>query len=174
MTEKQDQAAALSQQVSAALPMAKELRRAGWSFARIAEHLDSEGVPTPSRWKGKPSRWNYKSVKRLLDQAGSGDRSFAPEEQAAPEEQIAPEEQTASHIRVTAPITVTAPGVAITLTGFTGPVKVSGPFNVDQAQPLAEEAASAKESSIIKLTRLTMEEISQAMGPPPGLARRCG
>ena len=69
MTNKQSQATTLARQVSTALPVAQELHQAGWSYSRIADHLQSEGVPTPSRWKGKPTSWHGKIVKRLLDQA---------------------------------------------------------------------------------------------------------
>lgn len=163
MTDKQDQEAALARQVSAALPMAQDLRRAGWSLARIADHLDSEGVPTPSRWKGKPTRWNGKSVKRLLDQAVNGEPT-APRTPDPPQES----EQPSSPINVTGPITVTAPGVAITLTGLSGPVKVAGPFTVAEDDPTATPARHQKKSPIIQLSQVTAWELSQAIGGPVG------
>ena len=173
MTDKKDQATALARQVAAALPMAQELRRAGWSFNRIADHLDADGIPTPSRWKGKPTRWNGKSVKRLLDQAGHVDKTAAPEQPSPSEQPSTPEqpslpEQPPKPITVTGPITVTAPGVAITLTGFSGPVEVTGPFTVAAGTTATEEEPPAMESSIIQLSRYRAQEVFQALRHPGG------
>ena len=163
MTEKKDPSPPTPQQVATALPIAQELRAGGWNFTRIADHLASEGIPTPSRWKGQPTRWTGRRVKHLLEQVGSGGPPSAsvPPAHFAETADKATEEPTEEppSIKVTGPITVTAPGIAITLTGLSGPVKVRGPFTVTGLQPAAEQ----EESPIIQLSRLTIQEIAATL-----------
>ena len=118
MTEKQDQPQEQANPVAGVLPKAQELRNAGWSLRRIADHLQSEGVPSPTRWKGKPTRWTVRTVKRLL-------------EQAAPEDQPSSAESQPQSVTFTGPITVVA----------TGPLRFAGPITVNGPAPSKEETA---------------------------------
>ena len=118
MTEKQDQpqdqAAATS-----VLSMVQELRNAGWSLRRIADHLQAEGLPSPTRWKGKPTRWTVRTVKRILEQAPPEDEPSSAESQPQP-------------MTFTGPITVVATGTL----RFAGPVTMNGPeFSREDTTP---------------------------------------
>ena len=130
VAEKRDQQQSQVQQAAGVLPMVRELRGAGWSFRRIADHLQSEGVPSPTRWKGKPTRWTVRTVKRLL-------------EQAAPEDQPSSAESQPQSVTFTGPITVVATGTL----RFLAPVTVNGP------EPSKEETAPKRRptGSIVRL-----------------------
>lgn len=108
--EKRDQEQDQVQQVAGVLSMVRELSGAGWSLRRIADHLQSEGSPTPTRWKGKPTRWTARTVKRLLEQDDTEDNPSSAESQPQP-------------MIFTGPITVVATGML----KFAAPVTVKGP-----------------------------------------------
>ena len=110
MNEKRDQQQGQVQQAAGVLPMVRALRGAGWSFRRIADHLQSEDVPSPTRWKGKPTRWTVRTVKRVL-------------EQADPEDQPSSAESQPQQVTFTGPITVVATGTL----RFAAPVTMNGP-----------------------------------------------
>ena len=111
MAEKFDQEQEQAQQAGGVLLTVRELQGAGWSLRRIADYFESQGTPSPTRWKGKPARWTPRTVKRLLDKSLP----------AAPE---LPSVETPSQpLTFSGPITVVATGTL----KFDGPVHVHGP-----------------------------------------------
>ena len=92
------------------LPVIKSLRTAGWSHRRIADYLQTEGYPSPTRWKGQPARWTVKMVQRLLEQDAPDGPPPSSESQTQP-------------VTFTGPITVVATGPLT----FDGPVTMNGP-----------------------------------------------
>lgn len=110
MTEKQDQPQPPAPAAESALSMVQELRNAGWSLRRIADHLQAEGLPSPTRWKGKSARWTVRTVKRIL-------------EIAPPEDQLSSADSPPQPMTFTGPITVVATGTL----RFAGPVTMNGP-----------------------------------------------
>ena len=126
MTEKQDQPhdpAATSVDV---LALAQELQNAGWSLRRIADHLQAEGFPSPTRWKGKPTRWTIRTVKRIL-------------EQAPPQEQPSAAAPPPQPMTFTGPITLVATGTL----SFVGPVTMHGPASSSEPVPPEEHPADS-------------------------------
>lgn len=110
MADKQDQSKDQAQQAASVLPSIQVLRRAGWSLRRIADHFQAEGVPTPTRWKGKPTRWTARAVKRLLDLTGA-------------EEIPSSSDLEGQQMTFTGPITLVATGPL----RFEGTVTMNGP-----------------------------------------------
>jgi len=119
VTEKQDQPQDQAADHTSVLSMVQELRNAGWSLRRIADHLQAEGFPSPTRWKGKPTRWTVRTVKRIL-------------EQTTPEDQPSSAESQPQPMTFTGPITVVATGTL----RFAGPVTMNGPeFSREDSTP---------------------------------------
>lgn len=110
MAEKQEQSEDQAQQAASVLPLIQVLRSAGWSLRRIADHFQSQGIPSPTRWKGKPARWTARAVKRLLDLAGV-------------EENPSSSDLEGQQMTFTGPITLVATGPL----RFEGTVTMNGP-----------------------------------------------
>jgi hypothetical protein len=110
VAEQQEQSEDQAQQAASVLPSIQVLRRAGWSLRRIADHFQSQGVPSPTRWKGKPTRWTARGVKRLLDLAGA-------------EENPSSSDLEGQQMTFTGPITLVATGPL----RFEGTVTMNGP-----------------------------------------------
>ena len=108
------------------LPLIKALRSAGWSLRRIADHLQAEGYPSPTRWKGQPARWTVKMVQRLLEQDAADNPPPSSESQTQP-------------VTFTGPITVVATGPLT----FDGPVTMNGPeYSKEETTPKRGVAGS--------------------------------
>lgn len=160
---------------AAVLPTVQELWSAGWSLRRIAEHLQTEGVPAPRRG----SRWSHKAVKRILDRAGPSTEAAATAPRSGPESPATP-------AGVLGPVSVTTSG-AVMITA-TGPVSTSGPVTVttgtSQAAETTEPAPVIERLRSATPLALSLwpypyqfrpaqfaQEIVNEIGPPPGGAR---
>lgn len=163
MTDKQSQATTLARQVSTALPVAQELHRAGWSYSRIADHLQSEGIPTPSRWKGKPTSWHGKSVKRLLDQAKHNtarttQQTTAEEEPPGSEQGADPTAASPAGKReAERPYATVDVSGAVTITTTTGSITESGVrVTINPPDPSSPSSTPLESSLIERVDTLTL------------------
>lgn len=137
MTDKHSGAQDLVRQAATARAVAQDLRRAGWSLSRIAEHLQAEGVPAPSRWRGKPSRWNGPAVKRLLAEK-------PPEVETEPSSEPVSEPQPMT-ITATGPMLANGSPVAITVTASGIVVSASAPVTINtRVAPPSTEPVSQR------------------------------
>ncbi len=153
MSDKESSASGIVQEIAKTLAMIQHLRIAAWSYSRIAVHLNESGIPSLTRWKGQPSPWHGKSVKRFIETAPPSpeelrkavseppDPKLPPDASSPPDLDPSSVDPAPATIKVNGPITVTANRVAITLTGVGGTVTVTGPFSVakeeqtEEAQP---------------------------------------
>ena len=116
MAGKQNHPHSRAERASEYLPLIQDLHRAGWSFSRIAEHLQAEGIPSPMRWRGKPARWHGNTVQRVLAQAQPG--VDAENKPASTTPSVEPPEQQ--------PYATVDVSGAVTITTSTGPITESG------------------------------------------------
>ena len=177
MFDGENAAAGIVKEISDARPVIQDLRRLGWSYNRIADHLNTSDVTSPTRWKGKPAPWHGKSVKRFMNQPPPDAPSPPTASSAPPDPPPAPSAppdppaaSSAPHLpsipssalpypsnQVNGAITVEANGVAITLQGVSGTVTVTCPVpRSSTANGETQEAARPPPapSTIIRLSQI--------------------
>lgn len=166
MADKHSEAQDLVRQAATGRAMAQDLRRAGWSLSRIAEHLQAEGVPAPSRWRGKPSRWNGPAVKRLLAEK-------PPEAETEPSSESVSEAQPMT-ITATGPMIANGSPVAITVTASGIVVSASAPVTINtRAAPPSPEPVSQRSliervdtPTLLALSRSSAREMTYEITMP--------
>ena len=156
MTDEHREAQDVVRQAATGRAMAQELRRAGWSLNRIAEHLQAEGVPTPSRWRGKPSRWNGPAVKRLLAEK-------PPEAETKASAEVVNEEVPVT-ITATGPMIANGSPVAITVTASGIVVSASAPVTINTRAMPPAPPPPPRPSLIERVDTPTLLALSQGCG----------
>ena len=140
MPDKQKHPHSRAERVSEFLPIIQDLHRAGWSFSRIADHLQAQGIPSPMRWRGKPARWHGNTVQRVLGHAPPREDVDNKPAPATPPAETPPQ-------RAAALVDVSG---AVTITTATGPVTESGVRVTIIPSPPPEPTPSPWKDSLIE------------------------